>query len=88
MRVPKSKIAEFDMGSSDNIDQSKITLTNQSHQRKASMVSEITDREIKIEDFKKIKKLGQGSYGKVYLASYNDKQYSIKKLARDFLIKR
>lgn len=32
--------------------------------------------------------MGQGAYGKVYLATYNDQEYSIKKLSKDFLIKR
>lgn len=41
-----------------------------------------------MKDFQIQRKLGQGAYGKVYLALNNDKEYSIKKLDKDFLIKR
>lgn len=30
-------------------------------------------QDIKLTDFKKIKKLGQGAYGTVYLVGYNEK---------------
>ena len=32
--------------------------------------------------------MGQGAFGKVYLATYNNQEYSIKKLSKEFLIKR
>ena len=42
---------------------------------------------VQIEDFNFIRKLGQGAYGKVYLASYNGQNYAVKKLSKDFLIR-
>jgi len=44
-------------------------------------------KELAITDFKIKKKLGQGAYGKVYLAKYKDGQYAIKKLSKDFLLR-
>ena len=40
-----------------------------------------------IDDFTIVKKLGQGAYGKVYLANHKNKQYAIKKLSKDFLLR-
>jgi serine/threonine protein kinase len=31
--------------------------------------------------------LGQGAYGKVYLVNHKDKQYALKKLSKDFLMR-
>ena len=42
---------------------------------------------VNINDFTIMKKLGQGAYGKVYLARQNDREFAIKKLSKDFLIK-
>ena len=38
--------------------------------------------QIKIEDFHFTKKLGEGAYGKVYLAELNGKEFAVKKLSR------
>lgn len=39
-------------------------------------------KELKLTDFKKHKKLGQGAYGSVYLVSYNDNLYAMKVISR------
>ena len=44
-------------------------------------------REVQICDFEINKKLGEGAYGKVYLAKLKGTQYAIKKLSKEFLIK-
>ena len=40
---------------------------------------------VQISDFLIKKKLGQGAFGKVYLAKMNGESYAIKKLSKDFL---
>ena len=44
-------------------------------------------KEMTIDDFIIVKKLGQGAYGKVYLANHKNQQYAIKKLSKDFLLR-
>lgn len=39
-------------------------------------------KELKLTDFKKVKKLGQGAYGSVYLVSYNEKEFAMKVIPR------
>lgn len=36
----------------------------------------------------KIRKLGKGAFGKVILTRFKDKEYAVKKLSKEFLIKR
>ena len=38
-------------------------------------------------DFNKIGLLGQGSFAKVYLVERNDKNYAMKEVSKDFIIK-
>lgn len=42
---------------------------------------------ISISDFQIMKKLGQGAFGKVYLAKMKNKEYAIKKLSKEFLLR-
>ncbi len=41
-----------------------------------------------IDDFKIIKGLGEGSFGKVFLGEMDGQKYAIKKLSKHFLIQR
>ena len=92
MPVPMAK--EFEIDNSGKYllsertinEQNSLRLMNQSRQSTSNKNSK-SSREVTIKDFQILRKLGQGAYGKVYLASNNDKEYSIKTLNKDFLIK-
>jgi serine/threonine protein kinase len=42
--------------------------------------------QLKLEDFKTIRIVGQGSYGKVYLVCHADQKYAMKIIRKDILI--
>ena len=87
--VPKAQITEFEVTQSDRIVQASDSTRQLSNQAThGPKFKRAESRQVTPDDFKIIKKLGDGAFGKVYLATLNDKEYAIKKLTRDFLIKR
>ena len=56
-------------------------------QRSNDALSNKTQNQISINDFEIIGKLGQGAYGKVYLAKYNNLEVALKKLSKNFLVR-
>lgn len=77
-----SKFASKSPGADLNI----IDVSDVDIQRSES-VSQKTQNNISINDFEIIGKLGQGAYGKVYLAKYNNLEVALKKLSKNFLIR-
>lgn len=55
--------------------------------RSNDALSNKTQNAISINDFEIIGKLGQGAYGKVYLAKYNNLEVALKKLSKNFLVR-
>ena len=50
------------------------------------LLSPQVDQPLSLEDFTVLKVLGQGTFGKVYLATASDRQYAIKILRKDKIL--